>query len=169
MTFLEWLGIARILGPAKIVFTGIKGGYQRVVGTAPEMNFEPSDTGLALRISNTRSATIIVENVEASPPLLGFSHGDSVEDIARAVIAQRGAPRERPLLVVKPCQSETVAVMSFDPFGHSEAGQLIKVTMIWRDAERGWFSESRVTRKVAVKDIRDLQQASERRRPRRLD
>lgn len=159
-TLLEWVG------PLKIAFTGIKGGYQRARGTAPEMNFEPGDASIALRIKNTRAAAIIVENVEASPPLLGFSHGDSVEDIARAVIAQRGNQREHPLLVLKPGQSETVVVMAFDPFESSPPSKLIKVTMRWRDAERGWFSESRVTRKVAVKDIRDLRQAVEKRQPR---
>ena len=52
--------------------------------------------------------------------------------------------------------------MTFDPFGKSEPGQKIKVTMHWRDAERGRFSESHVKRTVTVKDIRDIQQASER-------
>jgi hypothetical protein len=156
MTVLEWFG------PARIVLAAIRGGYHSIRGKAPEMYFEPSNTGLVLRIKNTRSATIIVNNVEAAPPMLGFSHGDSVEDIARAIVAQRSNRRERPLLVLNAGQSESIVAMTFDPFGKSEPGQKIKVTMLWRDAERGWFSESHVKRTLTVKDIRDIQQASER-------
>jgi|SRR6476620_5609121 hypothetical protein len=162
-TLLEWLA------PIRVAFAGIKGSYQYAVGHAPEMNFEPSDIGPVLRIKNTRPATIIVNNVDASPPMLGFFHGDSVEDIARAVAAQRSTRRERPLLVLKPEQSESIVAMTFDPFGKSEPGQKINVTMHWRDAERGWFSESHVKRTVTVKDIRDIQQASERRRQRFIE
>jgi hypothetical protein len=157
MTFLDSFGSV-----IKLVFTlfaAIRGGYQSIRGKAPQMNFEPTQTGIALRVKNTRPGSIIVESIEASPQLLGFSSGDSVEEIAQAVMAQRKIPRERPLMVLRSGQSELVITMAFDPFEKSEPGLPIKVTMRWRDAERGWFSESRVKHKITVKDVRDLQEA----------
>jgi hypothetical protein len=69
--------------------------------------------------SSTRDETVIVERIEASPPLLGFSVGDGLVDVVRAVVAQRGRPAERPLAVLSPGAKAAIGVLTFDPFESS--------------------------------------------------
>lgn len=46
----------------------MKSIYDRVIGKSPRLNFDP-DGGIELHVFNTRDETIIIERIEASPPL----------------------------------------------------------------------------------------------------
>jgi len=54
------------------------------------LNFDADSGGIELTVLNTREETIIIESIEATPPLLGFSTDEEIIDLVRAVIAQRG-------------------------------------------------------------------------------
>src|SRR5580704_10625523 len=110
---IEWLGLARF---AQSGLVGTKSLYDRVVGKPPHMNFEPGDDGVKLRIHNPRTETIIIEKIEASPPILGFLAGQELEDVVRAVVSQRQGSDEHALAVVRPSDDVSVGVATFDPF-----------------------------------------------------
>jgi hypothetical protein len=158
---VEWLGFARLVRP---VFVGGRSLYDRVVGKAPHMNFESGDDGVKLRVHNPRGETVIIEEVRSTPSLLGFSNGQEIIDIARAVIAQ-DIPHEDALAVVAPEENVLLSLVTFDPFQASPAELVVKVKLRWRGATRGAFSRSVVTRKISVRDIRDLQRATDQRQP----
>jgi hypothetical protein len=136
------------------------------VGQAPQIDFEVGDIGPELRVRNPRPETIIIESIKATPAILGFSAGHETEDIARAIVAQRQIPDERALAVLSPSKDAVFSVITFDPFNTSPPLLIIKVRMHWRSAARGMFSASSVTRKLSVRDVRDLQRAAEKRQPR---
>ena len=156
---IEWLGLVRF---AQAGLIGAKSLYDHVRGKAPHMNFEPGDDGVKLQIQNPRVETIIIEKIEASPPILGFLAGHELEDVARAIVSQHQVPDERALAVVRPSDDVSVGVMTFDPFGTSPPELAIKVRVHWRGATRGIFSKSSVARKISVRDVRDLQLAVDR-------
>ncbi len=160
---IEWLGLAKFAQSALI---GGKSLYDRAAGKQPHLNFEPGDDGVKLRVLNPRTETIIIEAIEALPPVLGFSAGDRLEDVVRAVVAQRQIPHEHALAVVPTSAQVAISVITFDPFGTSSPELVIKVRLHWRSATRGMFSKSNITRKISVRDIRDLQRAVEVGQPR---
>jgi hypothetical protein len=160
---IEWLSLSKLIPAGS---SAVKSLYDRVIGKSPRLNFDTEGGGIELHIVNTRDETVIVERIEASPPLLGFSAGDDLVDVVRAVVAQRGRPAERPLAVLSPGAKAGIGVITFDPFESSSPDQIIKVRTFWRTANRKMFSHSSVTRKISVRDIRDLKIAVDRKQPR---
>jgi hypothetical protein len=156
---VEWLGLARF------AVSSVKSLYDYSFGQSPHMNFEASDYGVKLRIGNPRTETIIVETIDASPSILGFSLSHEIDDLARAIATHRQIPVEEAMAVVSPKADVVISVLTFDPFGTSSPGLIIRVRLHWRRATRGLFSKRRETKKISVSDIRDLQWAAERRRP----
>ena len=75
----------------------MKSIHDRVIGKSPRLNFDPDGGGIELHVFNTRDETIIIERIEAAPPLLGFSAGHEMVDLVRAVVAQRGHGVEQPI------------------------------------------------------------------------
>jgi hypothetical protein len=69
-----------------------------------------------------RDETIIVESIEAMPPLLGFSASDELIDVVRAVVAQCGDGNEEALAVLSPGEDLAIKVITFDPFQKADAG-----------------------------------------------
>jgi len=161
---VEWLSFSKLI-PAG--WSAVKSIYDRVIGKSPRLNFEPDSGGIELHIFNTRDQTIIIEGIEASPPLLGFSAGGETIDIVRAaVVVQRGHRDQPPIAVVSPGDKASVMVITVDPFEIAEQHQTIKVRMYWRTATRKSFSRSSVTSKISVQDIKDLKTAADRKQPR---
>jgi hypothetical protein len=160
---IEWLSFSKLI-PAGT--SAAKSIYDRIIGKAPRINFDAENGGVELRIFNTRDETIIVERIDAFPPLLGFSAGDELGDVVRAVVAQRGQPSERPIAILSPGAEKSIKVMTFDPFKTSQDDQSIKVRMYWRTATRKMFSRSSVASTISVRDIRDLKIAVDRKQPR---
>lgn len=156
---VEWLGLAKLAQP-------LWSFYHRIVGKRPHLNFEPGDDGVKLRVTNPRDQTIIVEDIRATPSILSFSNGQEPDDLARAIIAQQRIPDEDALGVVEPNTSAVLSVVTFDPFGNSPPELVIKVKLRWRVATRGVFSQSSITRKISIRDVRALQRATEQRAPR---
>ena len=130
------------------------------MGNQPAEDFAPGQYGVVLHVKNTRAETIIIERVDAKPSLLGFAAGDKLLDITVAVVRQRQIPAENPLITLRPKEEAELVVMVFDPFQYAEGGQHIKVTMHWRASSRSFFSKSKVTKKMSVRDIKDLRRAS---------
>jgi hypothetical protein len=155
----EWLGLARVVQPLWSL-------GDRVVGKGPNLNFEPGGDGVQLRVENQRGETIILESIRATPPILSFSNGHEIGDLARAIITQQGNGDEDALAVIEPGKSVTLTVITFDPFGKSDQGLVITVKLHWRAATRRAFSKRSASRKISVRDIRDLQRAAERNQPR---
>jgi len=160
---IEWLGAARLVQP---VLLGVKSLHDRIFGKAPHLNFEPGDDGVKLRVHNPRSETIIIEDVQATPSLISFSHGREIDDIARAIVSSQNIPAEDALAVVAPNEHVSLSLLTFDPFGKSPAGLILKINLRWRSATVRTFSRSTITRKISVRDIRDLQKAVDQRQPR---
>jgi hypothetical protein len=160
---VEWLGLSKLI-PAGT--SAVKSVYDRVIGKSPRLNFDADSGGVELHIFNTRAETIIIERIEAFPPLLGFSAGEEVIDMVRAVVAQRGHGAEQPIAILSPGDRASIKVITFDPFENSELHQTIKVRMYWRTAMRQMFSRSSVVSKITVLDIKDLKTAVDRKQPR---
>ena len=160
---VEWFGLARFAQ------SSVKPLYDFCFGQSPHMNFEAGDDGVKLRIGNPRKETIIVETIEASPSILGFSRGHEIDDLALAIATHRQIPAEEAIAVVSPSTDAVISVLTFDPFGTSSRDLIITVRLHWREATRGWFSKKRrsMTRKISARDVRDLQQAAERQRRQR--
>ena len=144
---IDWLVWLRAAGSAAV---NAKSIYDRVRGKSPRINFEAGDSGVELRIHNPRDETVIVEKIDAWPTVLGFTAGEELVDVERAVVAQRQIPAEHALAVLKPQQDASVGVITFDPFNDSAAETIIKVRLDWRSATRGMLSKGSVTRKVSV-------------------
>src|ERR1700680_1031879 len=80
-------------------------------------------------------------------PLLGFSAGEEIIDMVRAVVAQRGHGVERPIAVISPGDRASIRVITFDPFEESDQAKMIKARVYWRTATRKTFSRSSVASK----------------------
>ncbi len=160
---IEWLSLSKLIPSGA---SAAKSIYDRVFGKSPSLNFDTNSGGVELHIFNGRSETIIVERIEAHPPLLGFSAGDELIDVVRAVVAQRGKGVERPVAVLSPSAKASINVITFDPFENSAQDQTIKVRMYWRTASRQMFSRSSVVSKICVRDIKDLKTEVDRKQPR---
>jgi hypothetical protein len=140
---VEWLGLSKLI-PAGT--SAAKSIYDRIIGKSPRLNFDTDSGGIQLHVFNTRDETIIIERIEASPPLLGFS-------------------TEQPIAVLSPGEKASVKVITFDPFDDSDQTSLIKVRVYWRTAKRQMFSRSSVASKIAVRDIKDLTTAVDKKQP----
>jgi hypothetical protein len=160
---IEWLSLSKLIPAGS---SAAKSIYDRLIGKSPRLNFDADSGGIELHVFNTRDETIIVERIEASPPLLGFSAGDEMIDIVRAVVAQRGHGVEQPIVILSPGEKASIKVIRFDPFEQSDQAQSIKVRVYWRTATRRKFSRSSVACKIRVQDIRDLATAVDRKQPR---
>jgi hypothetical protein len=160
---VEWLSFSKLIPAGS---SAVKSIYDRVIGKSPRLNFDPDGGGIELHVFNTRDETIIIERIEASPPLLGFSAAHEMVDLVRAVVAQRGHGVEQPIAVLSPGDKASIKVITFDPFEDSDQTIMIKVRMFWRTAKRKTFSRSLVTSKITVQDIKDLKTAADRKQPR---
>jgi hypothetical protein len=96
---VEWLSFSQLIPAGSWAAKSI---YDRVVGKSPRLNFDTDSGGIELHVFNTRDETIIIESIEASPSLLGFSAGQETIDIVRAIVAQRGHGVEQPIAVLSP-------------------------------------------------------------------
>jgi len=144
----------------------VKSIYDRVIGKSPRLNFDTSSGGIELHVFNTRDETIIVERVEASPPLLAFSEGRELLDVVRAARDQvSGSRGDRPFAIVSPGGKAEIGVLKpkLDDAGRD---QLIRVRVQWRTARRRLFSRSSVSMKISVRDINDLLIEVDRKQPR---
>jgi hypothetical protein len=160
---VEWLSFSKLIPAGS---SAVKSIYDRVIGKSPRLNFDPDSGGIELHVFNTRDETIIIERITAFPPLLGFSAGDEMIDVVRAVVAQRGHGVEQPIAVLSPNERASIKVITFDPFEDSDPTKMITVRMYWRTAKRQMFSRSSVAGKITVRDITDLKIAVDRRQPR---
>ncbi|MGY4566945.1 hypothetical protein [Bradyrhizobium sp. USDA 3256] len=158
----EWLGLSKLLPGAA---SATKTIYDRVIGKSPRLNFDTTSGGIELHVFNTRDETVIVETIEASPPLLVFSEGPTLKDTVRGAVQQvRGADHERPIAVLSPGEKAEIRILK-TRIEDEAADQLIHVTACWRTARRRPFSRSSVTVKISVRDIRDLLVEVDRKQP----
>jgi hypothetical protein len=156
---IEWLGPSKLVPTAS---TAAKSIYDRIIGKAPRLNFDADSGGVEMHVHNTREETIVIESIEAIPPILGFSTGEEIIDLVRAVVAQRGHCVEEPIAILSPSDKVSIKVITFDPFEDTDGAENIKVLVRWRSIKRGAFSRSSVSSKIQVRDIRDLKLAVER-------
>lgn len=160
---IEWLSLSKLIPPGSAALKSI---YDRVVGRSPRLNFDTSSGGIELHVVNTRDETIIVERIEASPRLLGFSEGREILDVVRAARDQvSGSPRDRPIAVLSPGSKAEIGVLR-PKLDDQSLDQIIRVTAHWRTARRRAFSRSSVSIKIAVQDIKDLMIEVDRKQPR---
>ena len=159
---IEWLSLSKLLPAGS---SAAKSLYDRIVGKSPRLNFDTDSGGIELHVFNTRDETIIVERIEASPGLLGFSEGHEVIDTVRAAVAQVRGPIGRPIAVLSPGGKAEIQVLK-SHIEDSGPDQIIRVTAFWRTARRRAFSRSSVTIKIAVQDIKDLMIEVDRKQPR---
>ncbi|MDH6263815.1 MAG: hypothetical protein EKK33_07505 [Bradyrhizobiaceae bacterium] len=158
----EWLGLSKLLPGAA---SAAKAVYGRVVGKSPRLNFDTTSGGIELHVFNTKDETIIVESVQASPSLLGFSEGAALRDVLRAATHQvNGADEERPIAVISPGEKAEIRILKTTLEGN-QADQLIRVTVRWRTARRRPFSKSVISIRISVRDIRDLLVEVDRKQP----
>jgi hypothetical protein len=113
---VEWLGLARF------AVSSVKSLYDYSFGQSPHMNFEAGDYGVKLRIGNPRTETIIVETIDGSPSILGFSPSHEIDDLARAIATHRQIRVEEVMAVVSPKADVVISVLTFDPFGVAYGG-----------------------------------------------
>jgi hypothetical protein len=158
---IELLSLSKLLPAGS---SAAKSLYDRIVGKSPRLNFDTDGGGIKLHIFNTRDETIIVERIEASPALLGFSEGRKVMDTVRAATAQVQGPIGRPIAVLSPGGKAEIKVLK-PRTEDSSPDRIIRVTAFWRTARRRIFSRSSVTIKIAIQDIKDLMIEVERKQP----
>jgi hypothetical protein len=120
---IEWLSFSKLIPAGSAAAKSI---YDRTVGKSPRLNFDTDSGGIELHVFNTRDETIIVEYIEATPPLLGFAAGDQTIDVVRAIVAQRGQRTEQPIAVLSPSEKAKILVITFDPFDESDPRKTIK-------------------------------------------
>jgi hypothetical protein len=159
---IEWLSLSKLIPAGS---SAVKSIYDRVIGKSPRLNFDTDSAGIELHVFNTRDETIIVERIEASPNLLGFSEGHEIIDAVRAAVAQIQGPIGRPIAVLSPGSTAKILVTKSRVEG-ANPDQLIRVTAFWRTARRRAFSRSSVATMIAVQDIKDLMIEVDRKQPR---
>jgi hypothetical protein len=130
---IEWLGLSKLVPAGS---AAVKSIYDRVVGKAPRLNFDADSGGLELTVLNTREETIIIESIDTAPPLLGFSNGEEIIDLVRAVVAQRGHGVEEPIAILSPNDKVSIKVITFDPFQDTDGAKSIKVLVRWRSVKK---------------------------------
>ncbi len=160
---VDWFSLAKMAGP---LLTGAKSVHDRVRGRMPSIDFAPGTYGAVLHLRNDRDETIIVERIEAKPPLLAFSTGHEVRDIAEAVVRVRPDAVEDALAVLRSKEDIELKIITMDGFKAAPASQKIKVTIQWRASSRALLSRSKASKKITVEDVRDLEEAAEQRRMR---
>jgi hypothetical protein len=159
---IEWMSLSKLIPAGS---SAAKSLYDRVIGKSPRLNFDTDSGGIELHVFNTRDETIIVERIEASPNLLGFSEGHEVIDTVRAAVSQIRGPIGRPIAVLSPGSTAKIQILK-SRVEESSPDQIIRVTAHWRTARRRAFSRSSVRIKIAVQDIRDLMIEVDRKQPR---
>jgi hypothetical protein len=160
---IEWIGLSRLIPAGS---SALKAIYDRVFGKSPRLNFDTDSGGIELHIFNPRDETIIIERVEASPRLLGFSEGRKIGDTVRAAIDQVSGPTgDRPIAVLSPGGKAEIGILKHR-LDDANLDQLIRVTTYWRTARRRAFSRSSVSMKISIRDVRDLLIEVDRKQPR---
>ncbi len=124
------------------VLTTAKSAWDNIIRKQPKADFIPGTDGILLHIKNVQSETIIIEDVRATPPLLGFAPGQEVDDMVRAIV-HREAPRKNALLVLKPGEEMNLIVAMAR---QSEPEQLIRVTIHWRASSCSLFSKIKLSK-----------------------
>ncbi|WP_038976020.1 hypothetical protein [Bradyrhizobium japonicum] len=158
----EWLGLSKLLPGAA---SATKAVYDRVIGKSPRLNFDTTSGGIELHVFNTREETIIVETIQASPPLLAFSEGAALRDTIRAASDQvRGPNANRAIAVVSPGEKAKIRILR-TKLDDNQLDLLIRVTVSWRTARRRPFSQSSISIRTSVRDIRDLLVEVDRKQP----
>src|ERR1035437_6285893 len=109
---VEWLGWFKALTSA---LSGAKNLYDRV-GGKPTLDFVVGQYGVDVSIKNARGETIIIERIDSSPALLGFTPGQELLDVVEAVVRQRQIPAEGALAVIGAGEEACIGLMTFDPF-----------------------------------------------------
>jgi hypothetical protein len=160
---IEWVSLSKLLPAGS---SAVKSLYDRVIGKSPKLNFDAASGGIELHIFNPRDETIIIERIEASPRLLGFSEGNKLGDVVRAAIDQVNGPTgDRAIAVLSPGAKAEIGILKHRVDDDANLDQLIRVTTYWRTARRRAFSRSSVSMKISVRDIRDLLVQVDRKQP----
>jgi len=145
----EWLGLSKLLpGTA----SAAKAVYDRVMETAPRLNFDTTSGGIELHVFNTRGETKILRpsrprRLYSASPKEKYCATSSGEQRIRSMVQMR--------IARSPGEKAEIRILRTTLQGN-QADQIIRVTARWRTARRGPFPRSTVSISISVRDIRDL-------------
>lgn len=162
---IEWLTAFKTASAVRSASAWAKSSYDRMAGQRPQIDFEVGEYGPNLCVTNTRDTIIIVESLHAIPPLLSFSASHEPIDLVRAVVDQRRGESDEAMAAMDAKGKVAFIVVTFDPFQSANPDQTISVTMHWRSVpSSGLFSSGKLVTTITVRDLRELQTASDKKR-----
>jgi hypothetical protein len=137
MTVMEILEIFEVIGAicgiAAVVFLF----YDRDYRSRPTMHLHPGDYAIQLRIRNMIDEAIIVDDIVATPPVLGVAEG-------------KAAPAA---VLVKPYEERLLRMTLFREFEELGASAVITVSATWRTTRTIWPRKRQVSTKIMAKDV----------------
>ncbi|MGD9846760.1 MAG: hypothetical protein AB7U47_15375 [Variibacter sp.] len=137
MTVMELLEIFEVIGAicgiAAIVFLI----YDRDYRSRPTMHLHPGDYAIQLRIKNMIDEAIIVDEIVATPPVIGIAEA-------------KAAPAA---ILVKPYEERFIRMTLFREFEELGASAVITVAATWRTTRTIWPRKRRIMAKIMAKDV----------------
>lgn len=160
---VDWFALTK---PAVPLVTGTLSLYDRVRGKAPIVDLAPGKYGAVLHLANERNETVIIERIDAAPPLLAFAAGREHRDLIKAQSRLKPGEVEGAFAILRPNENIDVEVVALNAFDSRPAEQKIKLTLRWRTSSRSMFSRRTISKAITVKDVTDVVAQSHRRRQR---
>lgn len=134
MTVIETLELfGAVCGIAAIAFLI----YDRDFRRRPMMHLHPGDYAIQLRIKNLIDEAIIVDEIVATPPVIG-------------VAETKAAPMS---ILVKPFEERLVRMTLFREFEELGAPALIRIKANWRTTRTTWPYTRQVSMRITAKDV----------------
>lgn len=153
-----WLEAFKILGSGAGLLTSGFILYDRLFRIQPDAFLirgeYPGQVDVILR--NVSNESIIIDEMSASPNLVGLAKGDSVLAIVRAVVSRREHTDKNSrsvFIVLKPLEEIRIGLIAFDSFQKASADRDITIRFSWRTSRRRFPLKRTVSIKTSVGDI----------------
>ena len=133
--------------------------YDRIVKIRPDAFLSRGEYPgqLDITVKNVSNESIILDQISASPNIIGLAEGDGIRAIVEAV-HRRGddvAKSSRPVFIVlKPLEEFQLKLVTFDKFEKMKAEQKVIIRLSWRTTRFRLPFRRKVRIRTSVSDIR---------------
>ena len=111
--------------------------YDRAFRRRPMMHLHPGDYTIQLRLKNVIDEAIILDEIEARPPVIGLA-------------ATKAAPAS---VVVKPYEERFLRMTLFREFEELGPAAQIRISATWRTTRTAWPFKRRVMSRITAADV----------------
>ncbi len=112
--------------------------YDREYRRRPLLHLQPGDYAIQLRIKNFIDEAIIVDEIVATPPVIGVMEGKNASGVA---------------VLVKPYEERLLRMTLFREFEELGATAVITIRASWRTTRSAWPRQRRAVSRIAARDV----------------